>query len=145
MKALKRLNEALPGLVIGIIIYGVIVQLAGMWFVSDKIRYTSGLWIGVACAVGMAIHLAMVIEEAVRTPEAGTKRLSIKSVARYLVVVMVFIIMMYFHLGNLVSAFIGVLGLKVSAYAQPFTNKMIFKDDCPKESTYELQEEEVKL
>ncbi len=145
MKALKRLNEALPGLLIGIVIYGVIVQLVGMWFVSDKIRYTSGLWIGVACAVGMAIHLAMVIEEAVRTPEEGTKRLSIKSVARYLAVVMVFTIMMYFHLGNLVSAFIGVLGLKVSAYAQPFMHKMIFKDDCPEESTYELQEEEVKL
>lgn len=145
MKALKRLNEALPGLLIGILAYGVIVQLAGVWFVTDKIRYSSGLWIGVACAIGMAIHLAMVIEEAVRTPEAGTKRLSVKSVARYLVVVVVITVMMYFHLGNLVSAFIGILGLKVSAYAQPFMHKMIFKDNCLKESTYELQEEEVKL
>lgn len=145
MKALKRLNEALPGLLIGILAYGVIVQLVGVWFVTDKIRYSSGLWIGVACATGMAIHLAMVIEEAVRTPEAGTKRLSVKSVARYLVVVAVITIMMYFHLGNLVSAFIGILGLKVSAYAQPFMHKMIFKDKCLKESTYELQEEEVKL
>lgn len=145
MKALKRLNEALPGLLIGILAYGVIVQLAGVWFFTDKIRYSSGLWIGVACAIGMAIHLAMVIEEAVRTPEAGTKRLSVKSVARYLVVVVVITVMMYFHLGNLVSAFIGILGLKVSAYAQPFMHKMIFKDNCLKGSTYELQEEEVKL
>ena len=62
MKALKRLNEALPGLVIGILLYGGILQVTGIWFVTDKIRYSSGLWIGIACAVGMAIHLAMVIE-----------------------------------------------------------------------------------
>ena len=66
IKALKRLNEALPGLLLGIAIYGLIVEFAGVWFVSDKLRYTSGLWIGIACAMGMGIHLAMVIEEAVR-------------------------------------------------------------------------------
>ena len=144
IKALKRLNEALPGLLLGIAIYGLIVEFAGVWFVSDKLRYTSGLWIGIACAMGMGIHLAMVIEEAVRMGDTGTKRLSFKSVLRYLVVVFVFFIMMYFHLGNLVSAFIGVLGLKVSAYVQPFMHKMIFKDIAPVESTNE-QEEEVKL
>ena len=105
IKALKRLNEALPGLLLGIAIYGLIVEFAGVWFVSDKLRYTSGLWIGIACAMGMGIHLAMVIEEAVRMGDTGTKRLSFKSVLRYLVVVFVFFIMMYFHLGNLVSAF----------------------------------------
>ena len=144
IKALKRLNEALPGLLLGIAIYGLIVEFAGVWFVSDKLRYTSGLWIGIACAMGMGIHLAMVIEEAVRMGDTGTKRLSFKSVLRYLVVVFVFFIMMYFHLGNLVSAFIGVLGLKVSAYVQPVMHKMIFKDIAPEESTNE-QEEEVKL
>ena len=144
IKALKRLNEALPGLLLGIAIYGLIVEFAGVWFVSDKLRYTSGLWIGIACAMGMGIHLAMVIEEAVRMGDTGTKRLSFKSVLRYLVVVFVFFIMMYFHLGNLVSAFIGVLGLKVSAYVQPFMHKMIFKDIAAEESTNE-QEEEVKL
>ncbi len=144
IKALKRLNEALPGLLLGIAVYGLLVQFIGMWFVSDKLYYTTGLWIGIACAIGMGIHLAMVIEEAVRVGESGTRRLSFKSVLRYLVVVLVFFVMMYFHLGNMVSAFIGVLGLKVSAYVQPFMHKMIFKDIAPEESTNE-QEEEVKL
>lgn len=145
MKALKRLNEALPGLVIGILLYGGILQVTGIWFVTDKIRYSSGLWIGIACAVGMAIHLAMVIEEAVRIGDGNTKRLSMKSVLRYLVVVAVFFVMMYFRLGNFISAFLGVLGLKVSAYAQPFMHKRIFKDDCLGESDCENEEEEVKL
>ena len=40
---LKRLNDALPELVLGIIVYGIVVELAGVWFVTDKLRYTTGL------------------------------------------------------------------------------------------------------
>ncbi len=146
MKALKRLNEALPGLLLGIVVYGLLLQFTGVWLVTDKVRYSTGLWIGIGCAIGMGIHLAMVIEEALRLPEDNTRRLAIKSVGRYLVVVAVFFVMMYFRLGNLVSAFLGVLGLKVSAYAQPFMHRLIFKDTIlSDESTYEIEEEEVKL
>ena len=41
---LRRINDALPGLVLGIIVYGVIVELAGVWFVTDKVRYTCLLY-----------------------------------------------------------------------------------------------------
>lgn len=144
MKALRRLNEALPGLVAGILIYGAVVELAAVWFVSDKLRFTSGLWIGICCAVGMAVHIAMIIEEAVRFGGDQTRRMSVKSVLRYLVVVAVFFVMMKFHLGSMIAAFIGVLGLKVSAYAQPIMYKMILNKEGEK-SLDELEEEEVKL
>ena len=62
---IRRLNSALPALLLGILIYGVIVELAGVWFVEDKLRYSTGLWIGIALACGMAIHMAVVIEDAV--------------------------------------------------------------------------------
>ena len=42
IKWMKRLNQALPGLVFGILAYGLVVELIGVWFVSDKIRYTTG-------------------------------------------------------------------------------------------------------
>ncbi len=45
---LRRLNDALPGLVLGIIVYGAAVFLAGIWFVPDKLRFTTGLAIGIA-------------------------------------------------------------------------------------------------
>ena len=50
---LKRINDALPGLVFGIVFYGIVVQLIGVWFVTDKISYSIGLWYGIAIAVGM--------------------------------------------------------------------------------------------
>ncbi len=122
---MKRLNQALPGLVVGILIYGLLVELIGVWFVSDKIRYTTGLIIGVGCAVGMAIHIAMIIEESVRIGQGHEKYLSFKSVLRYLVVCVVMILMMVFKLGNMFTALIGILGLKVSAYAQPLLYKIL--------------------
>ncbi len=123
---MKRLNQALPGLVLGILIYGLIIELIGVWFVTDKIRYTSGLLIGISCAVGLAIHIAMIIEESVRIGEGHEKYLSFKSVMRSLVLCAVLILMMVFKLGNMFTALIGVLGLKVSAYAQPLLYR-IFK------------------
>ena len=61
---LKRINDALPGLVFGIVFYGIVVQLIGVWFVTDKISYSIGLWYGIAIAVGMAVNIATVIYDA---------------------------------------------------------------------------------
>jgi hypothetical protein len=123
---LRRINQALPGLVAGIIAYGVAVQLVGMWFVKDKISYSIGLWFGIAVAVGLAINIATVIFDAV-TMDTGAKnanrRIIAKSVIRYVVVVILFFVLGYFRFGNLFAAFLGVLGLKISAYLQPAVNK----------------------
>lgn len=123
---LRRLNKVLPELILGIILYGILIQIAGVWFVSDKIRYSSGLWIGIAIACAMAVHMAVVIEDAVSL-NSGQGKLIAQNMVRYIVVVAVFFLMMYFHLGNLITAFLGVMGLKAAAYAQPFIHKIIFK------------------
>ena len=126
---LKRLNEALPGLLLGIIVYGMILQLVGVWFVDDKLHYSGGLWIGIGCAIFMAIHMAVAIEDAVSIgSENGAKRKVITaSLIRYIIVVIVFFAMMYFKLGMLIPAFLGIMGLKFSAYLQPFVSKRLRK------------------
>lgn len=118
---LRRMNDALPGLVAGILLYGLLIQFTGVWFVEDKFHYSTGLWIGIAAAVGMAINLATVIRDSVEmeAAEHANRRIITKSVLRYVVVVILFFILGYFKLGNLFTAFIGVFGLKVSAYLQP--------------------------
>ena len=100
----------------------------GVWFVEDKLRYTTGLWIGELCAISMAIHIAIIIRDSIASGGDHTKMMAVKSVLRYVVVVIVFLVMTYFHLGNFIAAFIGVLGLKVGAYAQPFIHRRILKD-----------------
>ena len=47
MRRLRDINSALPGLMLGIIVCGVISEIAGVFLVADKLNYTIGLWIGV--------------------------------------------------------------------------------------------------
>ncbi len=58
---LKRINDALPELILGILIYEIVVEFTGIWFVKDKLGYSNGLLIGAATAIGMAIHMAVVL------------------------------------------------------------------------------------
>lgn len=126
---LKRINEALPGLVVSILLYGAAVELIGIWFVKDKIAYSIGVAFGIAVAVGMAIHLATVIFDSVTLMDRAhaSRRIVAKSVLRYVVVVVLFVIFAYFRLGNLIAAFFGLLGLKIGAYLQPFLEKLTHK------------------
>ena len=133
---LRRINESLPGLVAGILIYGVIIQLTGVWFVEDKWAYSIGLWYGIAIAIGMGINIAVVIYDAVTFDgeENANSRVVAKSALRYVVVAVLFCILGYFEIGNIITAFIGAMGLKISAYMQPLltklVNKLLGRDDA---------------
>ncbi|MDD6037821.1 MAG: hypothetical protein PUD20_03345 [bacterium] len=127
---LRRLNEALPGLLLGIIGYGLLFQLTGVWFVDDKLLYSVGLWIGIACSVFMAVHMAISIEDAVSIgTENGAKRKVIASaLIRYVVVLIALVAMLYFQVGMLLPAVLGVLSLKLSAYTQPVFYRLFAKN-----------------
>lgn len=126
---LRRINPALPELLTGILLYGLVLQLTGVWFVDDKLQYSMGLWIGIALAMGMAVNMAVVILDAVDAMASkGTAvRTGLWSVLRYVVAVGAFIGVWYFKAGNLLVMFLGLMGLKVSAYLQPFLHKIILQ------------------
>lgn len=125
----RRLNEALPELLLGILLYGIVIQVAGVWFAEDKLRYSSGLWIGILTAMGMAYHIARIIAETIDCVDAHKARIQItaKGILRYAAVVIVFTVTMYFDLGNLITLFLGVMGLKISAYLQPSLHKVLIR------------------
>ena len=105
---LKRINDGLPGLIGGILLYGFIIQFTGVWFVEEKWAYSIGLWYGIAIAIGMAIHMAVVIYDAVTFDgeNHAKTRVAAKSVIRYVIVAILFGILVFFHLGNIFTAFI---------------------------------------
>ena len=140
---LKRLNDALPGLVFGIVLYGILVELIGVWFVDDKIGYSIGLWYGIAIAIGMAINLAVVIYDSVTLDgtKGASRRIIAKSLRRYVVVVILFVILGCLKFGNLFAAIVGVFGLKISAYAQPLLTKIADKLLGRSDASDEEQEE----
>jgi len=126
---LRRINPALPELLAGILLYGIVLQFTGMWFVTDKQQYSLGLWIGIVLAMGMAVNFAVVILDAVDAMAArGTAvRTGLWSALRYVVAVGAFIGVWYFKAGSLLAMFLGLMGLKISAYLQPFLHKFILR------------------
>ena len=124
---LRRINQALPGLLLGIVFYGLALWLVGIWFVGDRIQYTVGLWIGVALAAGMAVNMAIVILDTVEAMEENrsSRKPLLYAVVRYVVLVAAFLAVWYLKIGNVIAMFAGVMGLKTAAYLQPFTHKFI--------------------
>ena len=123
---LKRINDTLPELLAGILWYGLVVLLVGVWFVKNRWYYVSDLAIGILLAMGMAIHIAIVIRDSLELAEKGAKhRVTLHYILRYAVILVVFVVTAYFGLGSVVALFIGVMGLKVGAYLQPFTHRVV--------------------
>lgn len=123
---LRRLNKVLPELILGILLYGIVLQAAGIWLSEDKLMYTKGLWIGIILAMGLALHIAVVIEDAVSLNSSRAKLVTM-SLLRYIAAAAVLFGTAYFRLGSVIAAFLGVMGLKIAAYSQPFIHKVILK------------------
>ena len=128
IKRLSSINTALPRLMAGIILYGGICQLVGIFLTTDKANFSIGLWVGVLTALFMAYHMARVIDNAMELGENGAQKTVVaQNVIRYVVVVIILAILMMTNIGNPIAAFIGTMGLKVSAYMQPLLAKCFTK------------------
>ena len=102
----------MPGLVAGIILYGIIIQITGVWFVEDRLSYSIGLWYGITIAIGMAINLAKVIFDSVTIygEENANRRIIMKSVMRYAVVVILFLYWAILNLAVCIQHLLEFLG-----------------------------------
>lgn len=117
---LRKINTALPGLLFGIILFGALCQIAGLFFVGDKTNYSIGLWVGVLTAIFMAFHMAITLNSAVERDVKGAQAAATRqNIIRYLIVVIILGILMLTRIGNPLAAFAGIMGLKLSAYLQP--------------------------
>lgn len=125
IQKIRDINSALPGLLCGVVLYGMICQIVGVFFVTDKGNYSAGLWVGVLTAIFMALHMAIILNSVVESDEKGAGAIATRqNIIRYLVVVIILGILMVTRFGNPLAAFLGVMGLKVSAYVQPLLAKM---------------------
>lgn len=123
-----KINDTLQELLAGILAAGVVFQATVVWFVKDKASYSAGLWIGVMLAAFLAWHMWRTIDEALDMGEAGAQKIMRKrSAMRYGAVILVLAVLMCTEAANPLSAFLGVMTLKVAAYLQPVTHKVILK------------------
>ena len=118
-------RKTLIELLVGIVIYGLLLQLIPVWFVADKASYSLAMWIGIVTAICMALHMYRTLERALSYADTAQKTVAVNSMLRYAIAIVVLLIVQYRSLGNPVVTFLGIMGLKAGAYLQPFVHKVV--------------------
>ena len=119
-------KRTLIELIAGIVFASILFQALIVWFVEDKAGFSLGLWIGAATAVLYAWHMWRTLDTALDLPaDAATKVIRLKSLLRYGIVILVMFIASVISFINPLAVFLGIMSLKVAAYFQPFTHRII--------------------
>lgn len=125
MNKFFKINESLPDLLIGILIFGLFAELLPVWFLERKLYYSIGLLIGLFVAALSAWHMAYSIDNAVGYDEGtATKQMQKGSSLRYGFWLITLGVLIIFDFASPIAAFVGMISLKVSAYLAPFTHKL---------------------
>lgn len=122
---IMKKNNTLLELLVGIILFGVLIQIICLIVSKDYLYNSIGLWCGIAIACFMAVHMKRSIEDALDLdPESAEKRMRRSYGTRMAVTAIAIIVILIFKLGNPIMLVIGIFPLKLSAYAQPVTHKV---------------------
>ncbi|MBP3602983.1 MAG: ATP synthase subunit I [Lachnospiraceae bacterium] len=123
-KIVLGINRTLFELEVGILIFGGLCQLF-VFLPKDKLSYSLGLWVGIITAAFAAFHMWWTLDKGLDLEEkSAVGYLGRQNVIRYVVIVAVIVTVAVSGVVNPLSAFLGVMGLKVSAYMQPLTKKI---------------------
>lgn len=128
IKKTVKIDRTLSELFAGILLYGVICETVGIFFVKNKIYYTIGAWYGILLAVFMAWHMWRSLDRGLDLGEAGAPKYFARANSiRYFVVAAAYIILAILDFGSPIAAFFTILSLKAAAYLQPLTHKCFKK------------------
>lgn len=123
----KKIDTTLFDLCLGIFIYGIVCQAVLLVF-SRRPDYSIGLWVGVILGITGAIHMWWALNRGLDMAEKdAVKTVGTQSLVRYFVILAVMTLLAISGLGNPIFVFLGYMGMKVSAYMQPFTRRISSK------------------
>ena len=119
-------NSILIELLVGIAFFGLVIQIICIFLLKDHLYHAIGLWSGILVACFMVIHMQRSIEDELDLgPEGAEKHARNAYAIRTVVTLVVIGIVIGFQLGNPITLAIGIFPLKLSAYLQPYTHKLL--------------------
>lgn len=123
----KKIDPTLFDLCLGIFLYGLIFQVVLLFF-SRKASYSLGLWIGIVLAIAGSIHMWWSLNRGMdQAAKQAAKTIGTNNLIRYLVLVVVMFILIYTDFANPIFMFCGYMGMKISAYLNPWLRKISAK------------------
>lgn len=123
---IKKLPDTVTEMWIGECLWGVVCELIGVWFVTDKLGCSIGLWLGVILSAYSAYHMWKCIDVAMDMQEdSASKYLGSRYIIRYFLLIILVVALYFTGWGNPFAAFVGYLGMKPAAYIAPFIHKLL--------------------
>ena len=104
----KKIDETVREMWLGTFLWGCLCELVSVWWVKDRL-YS-----------GLGWHMWKVLDTALELGDGAQKYVTSKNLLRYAVVLVVFAVLMLTHFADPLAAFAGLMGMKASAYLQPF-------------------------
>jgi hypothetical protein len=128
----KKINETLAELMAGILISGILIQIVELVIaaaypnIAGKVSsFVLGLWIGIATALAMSVHMYRSIDRALDMEQGDAEKYMRKTyLIRTAAILVVAGLVYYFKLGYVMAAFLGMLCLKFGAFLQPLVHKI---------------------
>ena len=128
-----RINRTGIELIMGNVIYYILGQILILIFADRKLNVSVGFILGVVISVLMTVHMTIAIEQAMSFNERGADRHIKKTTAVRMILCFIALIAIgVTHVGDIVAALFGVMALKVSAYLQPLTHKVLARKSTEK-------------
>ncbi len=133
----RKVNPTMIELIVGIVLFGIIgiiififLHIASVplerFFDDDIYQIIIGYIIGIIFSLALIIHMTVSVERSLEMGEHGAlKHTRIMYIVRMVALVIVFAIMLMAGIGNVFSLLFGLFSLKLSAYIQPITHKVI--------------------
>lgn len=121
-----HINDTGLELIIGDVIYYIIGQIIILLFTKHKLCHSIGYAYGVLLSMGMVIHMTISLEQAMCFNEKGAdKHVKKTAFIRLLVAFAALVIFAALATDCIVGMMFGIMALKVSAYIQPLTHKVL--------------------
>ena len=127
IEKIKSLNEALPQIFFIDMLYLILGEIVIFLIFPSPSLYAVGFLAGVLYAGFASLHMSYRIREVVYGKVNTTKVLLIGYFIRLAVMIIIFAVLYYFNIGDLLAALAGMFAMKVSAYLQPITNRISSK------------------
>lgn len=127
MSSLKTQNEALVDLILGILIFGVLVILVGLFVVPDRLMFVLGMVMGTVSSVIRAVHMAVTLDRQLDYGEKDARAYAAKSyMIRYLLLIVVLLLSVKLGTAGMAGAVIGIFLMKPAAVLSPLIHKYIY-------------------
>lgn len=129
MERIRQINPVLPDLVISQIVLMILGETIILLLLPNKLEISIGYAVGIIYVIFSFINITLVLEKAMYYEERGATVRTVSGYFLRFILLIVIEIIMYYLLGlNAVFAvLIAMLSMKVSAYLQPLTHKVIKK------------------